>query len=360
MFHAILRAAGKAIRRPKATPVALSTRIRLARNLNDFPFPGRAETSQRREILSKCMGAVGDLRGMTDSVSSEMDDLSDLDKQILVEQHLISPELSQADDGAGLVLSKDRSCCVMINEEDHLRIQVIRNGLDFGSVWKKANALDVGIESNLDYAYDGDLGFLTACPTNLGTGLRASVMMHLPGLVMSKNMDKVVNAVNQLGIAVRGIFGEGSDASGSVFQISNQQTLGESEGDILERLSKTLSKVTEQELNARSKLLDDSSTRILDKVGRALSILRGAWLMQSAEGMDYLSLVRLAVDLGMLPEKFRSIADRLMIEIQPGHVQLSAGRAVEPDDRDVLRAEMLRKEFKKAPDPDFGKGGLTL
>ena len=117
----------------------------------------------------------------------------------MVEQHLISPELSQADDGAGLVLSKDRSCCVMINEEDHLRIQVLRNGLDFGSVWKKANALDVGIESNLDYAYDGDLGFLTACPTNLGTGLRASVMMHLPGLVMSKNMDKVVNAVNQLG-----------------------------------------------------------------------------------------------------------------------------------------------------------------
>ncbi|MBT3569334.1 MAG: ATP--guanido phosphotransferase, partial [Opitutae bacterium] len=207
MFHAILKAAGKSIRRPKATPVALSTRIRLARNLNDFPFPGRAETSQRREILSKCMGALGDLRGLTDSVSSEMDDLSDLDKQILVEQHLISPELSQADDGAGLVLSKDRSCCVMINEEDHLRIQVLRNGLDFGSVWKKANALDVGIESNLDYAYDGDLGFLTACPTNLGTGLRASVMMHLPGLVMSKNMDKVVNAVNQLGIAVRGIFG---------------------------------------------------------------------------------------------------------------------------------------------------------
>ena len=355
MFHSILKGSQSG-RRPKPTPVALSTRVRLARNLCDFPFPGRAETSQRREILSKCLSVLKDLRGMTDAVSSEMEDLSDLDKQILVEQHLISPELSQAEDGAGLVLSKDRSCCVMINEEDHLRIQVLRNGLDFGRVWKKANAVDLGIDSNLSYAYDGDLGFLTACPTNLGTGLRASVMMHLPGLVMSKNMDKVINAVNQLGIAVRGIFGEGSDASGSVFQISNQQTLGESENDILERLTKTLRKVMEQELNARTKLLDESRSQVLDKIGRALGALRGAWVMQSSESMDHLSLVRLAADLGMLPEKYRGLSDRLIMEIQPGHVQLSAGCPVEPDQRDVLRAEILRNEFKKAPSPDFDKG----
>ena len=222
---------------------------------------------------------------MKDAVSLEMDDFSELDKQILVEQHLISPELSQADDGAGMVLSKDRSCCVMINEEDHLRIQVLRNGLDFAQVWKKANAVDLGLDSNLSYAYDGELGFLTACPTNVGTGLRASVMMHLPGLVMSKNMDKVINAVNQLGIAVRGIFGEGSDASGSVFQISNQQTLGESEEDILERLDKTLCKIMEQELNARTKLLDESRSLVLDKIGRALGVLRGAWVMQSSQNI---------------------------------------------------------------------------
>ncbi len=290
---------------------------------------------------------------MKDAVSLEMDDFSELDKQILVEQHLISPELSQADDGAGMVLSKDRSCCVMINEEDHLRIQVLRNGLDFAQVWKKANAVDLGLDSNLSYAYDGELGFLTACPTNVGTGLRASVMMHLPGLVMSKNMDKVINAVNQLGIAVRGIFGEGSDASGSVFQISNQQTLGESEEDILERLDKTLCKIMEQELNARTKLLDESRSLVLDKIGRALGVLRGAWVMQSSESMDHLSLVRLATDLGMLPAKYRGLADRLMMEIQPGHVQLSAGCQVDPDKRDVLRAEILRKEFKKAPAPNF-------
>ena len=347
MFHSILT--GSAGRKPKPTPVALSTRIRLARNLCDFPFPGRAETSQRREVLTKCLSVLKDLRGMTGGVSSEMDDLSDLDKQILVEQHLISPELSQADDGAGLILSKDRSCCVMINEEDHLRIQVLRNGLNFGSVWKKANTLDLGLDTNLSYAYDNELGFLTACPTNLGTGLRASVMMHLPGLVMSKNMDKVINAVNQLGIAVRGIFGEGSDASGSVFQISNQQTLGESEEDILNRLDKTLGRLVEQELNARAKLLDESREQVFDKIGRALGCLRGAWIIQSSESMDHLSLVRLAADLGFLPEKYRGIADRLMMEIQPGHVQLSVGRAVDPDERDVLRAQILREEFKKVP-----------
>jgi len=292
---------------------------------------------------------------MSGGVSSEMDDLSDLDKQILVEQHLISPELSQADDGAGLILSKDRSCCVMINEEDHLRIQVLRNGLNFGTVWKKANTLDLGLDTNLSYAYDNDLGFLTACPTNLGTGLRASVMMHLPGLVMSKNMDKVINAVNQLGIAVRGIFGEGSDASGSVFQISNQQTLGESEEDILNRLDKTLGKLVEQELNARAKLLDESREQVFDKIGRALGCLRGAWIIQSSESMDHLSLVRLAADFGFLPEKYRGIADRLMMEIQPGHVQLAVGRAVDPDERDVLRAQILREEFKKVPALAMGK-----
>ena len=168
---------------------------------------------------------------------------------------MISPELSQVEEGSGIVLTQDRSCCIMINEEDHLRIQVLRPGLDFSSVWKHADEVDSGIESAINYAYDGELGFLTACPTNLGTGMRASVMMHLPGLVMSKNMDKVINAVNQLGIAVRGLFGEGSDANGSIFQISNQQTLGESESAIIDRLNSTLESLVRQENFARDKLV---------------------------------------------------------------------------------------------------------
>ena len=253
------------------------------------------------------------------------------------------------EEGSGIVLTQDRSCCIMINEEDHLRIQVLRPGLDFGSVWKHADELDSGIESAINYAYDGELGFLTACPTNLGTGMRASVMMHLPGLVMSKNMDKVINAVNQLGIAVRGLFGEGSDANGSIFQISNQQTLGESESAIIERLNSTLESLVKQENFAREKLLQDDRTRLIDKMSRAIGSLKTCHLIQSAEAMDLLSLVRLATDFGMMPDKFRGLADRMFIEVQPGHVQLSAGKAIDPSRRDELRAELLRNHFLRAP-----------
>jgi len=289
------------------------------------------------------------IKGLNNSISVEVDDLSELDRQILVEQHLISPELSQVEEGSGIVLTQDRSCCIMINEEDHLRIQVLRPGLDFSSVWKHADEVDSGIESAINYAYDGELGFLTACPTNLGTGMRASVMMHLPGLVMSKNMDKVINAVNQLGIAVRGLFGEGSDANGSIFQISNQQTLGESESAIIDRLNSTLESLVRQENFARDKLLQDDRTRLIDKMSRAIGSLKTCHLIQSAEAMDLLSLVRLATDFGMMPDKFRGLADRMFIEVQPGHVQLSAGEAIEPNQRDELRAELLRNQFLRAP-----------
>ena len=323
--------------------MTLSTRIRLARNLKEFPFPGRAEASQKRAVLSKCMEAMSGLKGLNESMSVEVDDLTELDRQILVEKHLISPELSQVEEGSGIVLSEDRNCCIMINEEDHLRIQVLRPGLDFGSVWKRVDELDTGIDSAVSYAFDGDLGFLTACPTNLGTGMRASVMMHLPGLVMSKNMDKVINAVNQLGIAVRGLFGEGSDANGSIFQISNQQTLGESEGAIIERLDNTLQNIVRQENFAREKLLQDDRFRLVDKISRAVGNLKTCYLIQSSEAMDHLSLIRLAADFKMIPEKYRALADRMFIEVQPGHVQLAAGEQVDPADRDHLRAELLRR-----------------
>lgn len=349
MFHNILNQEIKGKKAPKAIPVTLSTRIRLARNLRQFPFPGRAEVSQKRAVLSQCIEALSGIKHLNDSISVEVDDLSELDRQILVEQHLISPELSQVEEGSGIVLSPDRSCCIMINEEDHLRIQVLRPGLDFNAVWKAADAVDSGIESAINYAYDCELGFLTACPTNLGTGMRASVMMHLPGLVMSKNMDKVINAVNQLGIAVRGLFGEGSDANGSIFQISNQQTLGESEGAIIDRLNSTLKSLVQQENNAREKLLQDDRTKLTDKMSRAIGILKSCHLMQSSEAMDLLSLVRLATDFGMLPEKFRGLADKMFIEIQPGHVQFSAGKSIEPSSRDELRAEVLRNHFARTP-----------
>lgn len=349
MFHNILNNNNSSPKVPKSIPVTLSTRIRLARNLREFPFPGRAEKSQKRAVLSKCMNALNDIEELNDSLAVEVDDLSELERQILVEKHLISRELSEIDEASGIVLTQDRNCCIMINEEDHLRIQVLLPGLDFGKVWKRADALDNGIESEVSYAYDGELGFLTACPTNLGTGMRASAMMHLPGLVMSKNMDKVINAVSQLGIAVRGLFGEGSDASGSIFQISNQQTLGESESAIIDRLNNTLNNLVRQEKFAREKLLEDDGNRLVDKMSRAVGILKTCCLIQSSEAMDHLSLIRLAADYKMLPDSYRTIADRMFIEIQPGHVQLAAGKPVDPRFRDFLRADLLKRKFAKAP-----------
>tara|TARA_X000000950_G_scaffold257048_1_gene323171 strand:- start:570 stop:1466 length:897 start_codon:yes stop_codon:yes gene_type:complete len=290
-----------------------------------------------------------EIKDLDSSFAVEVDDLSELERQILVEKHLISRELSDVEEASGIILSKDRNCCIMINEEDHLRIQVLQPGLDFNKVWRRVDKLDSSIENEISYAFDGELGFLTACPTNLGTGMRASAMMHLPGLVMSKNMDKVVNAVNQLGFAVRGLFGEGSDASGSIFQISNQQTLGESEGAIIERLDKTLQNLVRQEEFARRKLLEDDGRRLIDKMSRAVGGLKSCHLIQSSEAMDLLSLIRLAADFKMLPDSYRSLADRMFIEIQPGHVQLSAGKPVEPGDRDYLRAKLLRQKFTKTP-----------
>ena len=355
MFHDLLNKFGSSKNNSKSIPVTLSTRIRLARNLKEFPFPGKAEEVQRRAVLCKCMDAMTDMDSLKESTSLEVDDLSELDRQILVEKHLISPELSQVDEGSGIVLSSDRNCCVMINEEDHLRIQVLQPGLEFEKVWKRADELDSKIESQVNYAYDCELGFLTACPTNLGTGLRASAMMHLPGLVMSKNMDKVINAVNQLGIAVRGLFGEGSDASGSIFQISNQQTLGESEAEIVDRLGNVLKTVIDHEVNARFKYLEDEREKLLDQIGRASGVLRGAYVVNSNEAMNLLSLMRLAVDFGMLPEKHRNDIDRLFIECQPGHIQYEVKEDIEPEARDLSRGTKLRREFNKLPSLDFDK-----
>lgn len=330
-----------------AVPVVLSTRIRLARNLK-ATFPGRAEMAQREDILSQCQGVIKELPEMESGMVISLGQHNEIDRQALVERHLVSPELLVSPEGAGVVISKDQSCSIMINEEDHLRIQVVRTGFHFEKVWKIIDTIDTEIEKQVDYAFSSEWGYLTACPTNLGTGMRASVMMHLPGLVIAEQMEKVVKAVNQLGLAVRGLFGEGSDASGSIFQISNQQTLGESETDIIKRLAGVLKTVMEQEQNARLKLLEDDRMRFLDKIGRAYGILTHSYYTHSSEAMNFLSLMRLAVDMGILAETYRSTIDRLFIECQPAHIQLMTKGAESSKARDAARAVMLRKHFENA------------
>lgn len=339
----------------KGAPVVLSTRVRLARNLVDAPFPERASMAQRSDIMTKCAGQIADLTQMKHGAFFDLAELSELEKQVLVERHLISRELCEAESGSGVFINKDQTCSVMINEEDHLRIQFLKTGFSLRSVWKQIDRFDSSLESELDVAFSSEFGYLTACPTNLGTGLRASVMLHLPGLVISDHMDKVIRAVNQLGITVRGLFGEGSDATGHVFQISNQQTLGESEEEIMSRLGSVFKTIIDHEINARFKYIEENRSRLLDQIGRAFGVLQNAHVLNSNEAMNLLSLMRLAVDFEMLPEDNRSDIDRLFIECQPGHIQYTAGVGIEPDARDLCRADTLREEFAQLPSLDFDK-----
>jgi protein arginine kinase len=335
------------------TAIVLMTRVRLARNLAGTPFPGWAKATQRDDIFERCRSAIATTSPMKRCFNLSIGELSDLEKQILVERHLISRELSGAKTGAGVVISKDQAISVMVNEEDHLRIQVLRAGFQLKKAWNAINEFDSSLEDNLDFAFSPTLGYLTACPTNLGTGMRGSAMMHLPALVISNQMEKVVRAVNQLGMVVRGLFGEGSDASGSIFQISNQTTLGESEDEIIKRLTSVLQSIIEHELNAREKLLEADAGKLFDKVGRAYGILQNSHLLSSSEAMNLLSLIRLGVDLGAFPDANRSVIDRLFIEAQPGHLQHAQKGEFDPAQRDLLRAVRLRSEFANFVRPDF-------
>ncbi len=333
------------------TAIVLMTRIRLARNLATMPFPGWAQPAQREESLDICRAAVVSAPQMKRSLSINVAELSELEKQILVERHLISRELSTSKGGSGAVINHNQAVSVMINEEDHLRIQVLRSGFQLKKAWNAINDFDSVLEEQLDYAFSSHHGYLTACPTNLGTAMRASAMMHLPALVIVGQMEKVARAVNQLGMVVRGQFGEGSEASGSIFQISNQTTLGEAEPAIIKRLGSVLSTIVEHEKNARAKLLETDSGKLLDKIGRAFGILQNSHILNSNEAMNLLSLVRLGVDLGLFPEEKRSQVDRLFIETQPGHLQYAQKGIIEPEKRDLLRASCLRSEFANFEKP---------
>ena len=242
--------------------IVLSSRIRLARNFSGYAFPGWANVNSRIEVMERCFKALLEMPDLKGASRLKIDELSELEKQVLVERHLISKELSSVGEGAAAVINQDQSCAIMINEEDHLRIQVLRRGFKLEEIWAVIDRLDTDLEKEIDYAFSSDLGYLTACPTNVGTGMRASVMLHLPGLVLIEHMEKVIRAVNQLGLAVRGIAGEGSEASGSVFQISNQQTLGESEEDIIRRLVNVLKTLIQHEQNARIKMLQGNPRKV--------------------------------------------------------------------------------------------------
>ena len=329
--------------------VVLSTRIRLARNLEGLPFPGWAKPAQREEVADRCLKALEALPRFRRGHVLRMSGLSDLDRAVLVERHLVSKELANGKSGAA-VISRDQTCSVMVNEEDHLRIQVVKAGWHLRSAWHLAEQLDDALAPRLGFAFSERLGYLTACPTNVGTGLRASAMLHLPALCLSGHMDKVTRGLGQDGLAVRGWLGEGTEAAGNVFQISNQQTLGRSEEEIMKHLSGWIKTVVEQERNARRRLAAEEGEKFTDRAARALGVLRHARLLSSAESMNMLSHLRLACDMGCLPEERRSAVDRLMIEGQPAHIQALTGAELDSDARDVRRAAAIREALKDFPE----------
>jgi len=331
--------------------IVMSSRVRLARNIRDAAFPGWAKKPERVRILDIIRPAVSTLPEMKDSFAESMDNLSTLDKQILVERHLISREHAAKSSGSGLVLNREETLSVMINEEDHMRMQALRPGLQIRQAWNAINQVDTELEGKLDYAFNADLGYLTACPTNIGTGIRVSAMLHLPGLVLAEQINPIIQSVNKLGLAVRGLYGEGTEALGNVFQVSNQMTLGESENGIVERLEKVLGQIIEHEENARATLLEKKSKMVLNHIGRAYGILANAHTITSKETMNLLSLMRLGVDLGVFPGVDRSLVDELFLVTQPAHLQKQHSEKLSAEERDLLRADMVRERLKPVSRP---------
>lgn len=331
----------------------LTSRIRLARNLRRQPFPGWAKREQRREVLAKMRPAVEALAPMKGAFSHDVSELSSVQKQVLVERHLISRELAARNEGSAAVIERRQNFSIMLNEEDHLRMQAIRPGLQLGAAFASLSQLDTQLEDSLEFAFDPKLGYLTTCPTNLGTGLRASAMMHLPGLVLSDQIGQVLNAVNKIGLAVRGLYGEGTESLANLYQISNQSTLGETEETIIQRLERVISQVSTHEQNARQKLSEDDPAMVADKIGRAYGVLRHAYVIDSKEALNHLSLVRLGASLGFFPAGTIEMCDSLLMDIQPAHLQLHSGGKLSPEQRDLLRAEIVRSRLHSLDSPDI-------
>jgi len=334
--------------RTRGTGIVVSSRIRLARNIRGVAFPGWAGESERVALCARIREILGGVAGLEDGVFLDMAELSDVDKSLLVERHLISHELARRGCGSGALVSGDERITVMINEEDHLRIQVICPGLHIDRIWQTVDAIDTAVERELRYAFSPEFGHLTACPTNVGTGLRASVMLHLAGLRLTEELEQVVRGLGRLGLAVRGLMGEGTEAYGNMFQISNQETLGEPEETIVKRLTRIVRDVARIEQNARDRLSEEKPRRLLDCAARSLGLLCHARLLTSGEALNLLSGVRLGVELGLVKNLTIARLNEIMLLTQPAHLQKMSRRSIDAEERDGLRADMARGELKRA------------
>lgn len=330
--------------------IVISSRVRLARNVREYPFPILATDSQLEQITDTVRQVMEDedfkRQGPFEFV--RMDELTGLQKRVLMEKHLISPTLMAESRRGAVLLSENEAFSIMVNEEDHLRIQCLVSGLQLQKAWEAADQIDDIFEKHVNFAFDERRGYLTSCPTNVGTGIRASVMMHLPGLVLTQQINRILSAITQVGLVVRGLYGEGSEASGNLFQISNQITLGQSEEEIIENLMSVAYQIIEQERAARQHLMQNRRLQLEDRLCRSYGTLTNARIIQSEEAAEKLSDVRLGIDLGIIRNIPLSVMNELTVMIQPGFLQQYAGQQLDSDSRDGRRARLIRERLQFA------------
>jgi protein arginine kinase len=326
--------------------IVISSRVRLARNLQNMPFPQRLDEKAGLDFLNiiKKTWQADSKSLLKDMDWLGFDKLSELDRNILMEKHLVSPGHAQSNKSYnGLLVNQDGLISIMINEEDHLRIQCLLPGLQIQECLHQANIIDDLLEEQLDIAFDEQRGYMTSCPTNAGTGMRASVMLHLPAVAITGQLNQLVQHINQLGMIVRGIYGEGSEATGNFFQLSNQITLGQMEQDIGSNLVAMTRQIVQQEQILRDNLNRHMRIQIEDRVGRAYGVLTNARMITSNEALALLSDLRLGADLGIIKEISLSVLNELMVAIRPAHLQKRAGNQMDPLGRDVNRAKVIKE-----------------
>lgn len=325
--------------------IVISSRIRLARNLSAHKFLVQAPQEELDRIEAEVGGYLREQPRFS-RLYFRMTDLSEVDRHMLVERHLISREHAGALPGRAVAVSDDERLSLMINEEDHLRIQVLRSGLLLEEAWEEIDALDDQISEAFQYAYNPKWGYLTACPTNVGTGLRASVMLHLPALVLTREIEKVFRAMGKINLAVRGLYGEGTQAYGDLYQVSNQTSLGKPEEKYVENILSVVPGIIAYERKARIHMMDSNRAQTEDRIWRALGMLKSSRLLSSEEAMHLFSAVRLGVHTGVLPGLSARAMNELFLLTQPAHLQKVVGRELSAEERDRERAAFIRKRLE--------------
>jgi protein arginine kinase len=333
--------------------IVVSSRIRLARNLADYPFIRKCTGLDRAAIEKTLRDRIDDIQQLGDVTYIDVNSLTDVDRQFLVERQLISREHADADGARGVAIDPNEQFSLMINEEDHLRIQVMHSGLDLDGAWQQINEIDDLIEERVTLAFHDRLGYLTACPTNVGTGMRVSVMLHLPALVLTQQIDKVFRSLQKISLAVRGLYGEGSQAMGDFYQVSNQITLGKGERDLINQVAEVAPALIDYERKAREFLVNEGRKDLHDRVSRAYGVLCTAQTISSEETMQLLSSVRMWVNLGLIDDVEIPTVNKLFIHTQPAHLQKLRGVELSTADRNVERATYLQRHLRRRG-PDAG------